>query len=113
MNDDILQILKMVESHKLSPEEGEKLISALGAATGGAPGRGRFLHIHVAEGDQDKVNVKLPFALAKTLLPHLPRNFTAPFAKINVDEILQKVENTEGDVVNVESGKDRVRIWVE
>ncbi|MFH1023724.1 MAG: hypothetical protein V1809_10110 [Planctomycetota bacterium] len=114
MNEDILKILKMVEDHKLKPEDAEKLITALGSGAGTKSGNGRFLHIHIADGGEDKVNVKVPLALAKTLLPLLPAAVAERLKEKQVDvgDIVRQLEGVAGDIVNVDSGKDRVRIWI-
>lgn len=76
MNEEALEILKMVKEGKVSPEQGAELLQALKTAppSVAAPGgeRPRFLRVRVnvndEKGEKVVVNVNLPVALADLLL---------------------------------------------
>ncbi|MFH1185169.1 MAG: hypothetical protein V1755_09045 [Chloroflexota bacterium] len=72
-SDERLRILKMIEEHKITAEEGVRLLSALGETVGGArrtgPGRGagtgRWLRIRVTDiaSARSKASVQVPIDL--------------------------------------------------
>jgi hypothetical protein len=122
MNEDRLRILKMVQEGKVSPEEGERLIEALGDAqpSGEAkPKKPKLLKIRVKEGDKTKVNVTIPISLAKLGLKFIPKDaqMTLGDQKIDLEEILRVIEEgvPDGKIVDVddEDGNTKVEIVVE
>ena len=77
MSADRLRILKMVQEGKVSPEEGEDLIKALGETEvlEYTPSKNpKFLKIRVRQGDKTKVNVTIPMSLAKLGLKFIPKD---------------------------------------
>ncbi len=89
MNEEVMKVLEMVKSGRITPEEGEKLLNALGmgAGTNASAGsastssggesprprqRATMLRIRVdaddpAHADRAKINVNLPLSLGKKL----------------------------------------------
>lgn len=128
MNDEVKRILNMVESGKISVEDGEKLISSLGKETSVtsnySPSNKKFIKVEVYNKDDDgdeeetKVKINIPLNLAKTMLRmNLIKNqisLNADDITIDFEEIISLIENDiDGELVNIESSTARVRIWIE
>ncbi len=127
MSEEIKTILRMVESGKITAEEGEKLMANLGKDTNvvsnHSPNTKKFIRIEVYSKDNDdneetKVKVNIPLNLAKTMLRmnSIKNQISINAHDINIDfdEIINLIENdANGELVNVESKTARVRIWVE
>lgn len=127
------QVLELLAQGKIDPEQAYRLLRALGdIREDGAPlrepppppqppeppgGRGRILRIRVTEHGRQKVNVAIPLAIArigkmKLGSSGLVRSHLAKFG-LDLDEILREIEMTNGRVVDVNDGEDRVEIIVE
>ncbi len=128
MNEEIKAILKMVESGKISAEEGEKLISSLGKKKGIDTTHiittKKWVRIEVYSKDEEedkedtKVKINVPLNLAKTMLRmNSIKNqisLNADDITIDFDEVIKLIEqDASGELVNIESGSTRVRIWIE
>jgi len=127
MNEEMNKILKMIESGKISVEDGEKLISSLGkedsSVNNYSPSTKKFIRIEVYSKDSDeeeetKVKINIPLNLARTMLRmNLIKNqisLNASDINIDFDEVISLIENDAmGEIVNIESGTARVRIWIE
>lgn len=127
MNNEIKSILNMVASGKITADEGEQLIDSLNKNQEKVetilqkPIGKKFLHIEVlsTEDDDDaKVKVNIPLALAKTVLKmgNIQNQITmnAPDIELNLDQIIEMIEDhTMGELVNIESGNSKVRIWID
>lgn len=124
MNEEIKSILKMVESGKISAEEGQKLIESIGkkdseVTTNYVPSTKKFIHIQVLDDDDDtKVNINFPLNLARTMLKlgtiKNQIKVNANDIDIDFDEIIRLIEdNAEGEIVNIESDSAKVRIWID
>lgn len=124
MNEELKSILKMIESGKISAEDGAKLIDSLGkkeeVVTNLVPNSKKFIRIAIYDNDEDetKVNINFPLNLAKTMLksPLVKNQFSVNASDINIDfdEIIRQIEdNTEGELVNIESNNTKVRIWID
>lgn len=138
MNEEILKVLEMIKEGKITPEEGEKLLSAM--RTGDQPdapkakAKNSMLRVRVDVTDpekkeQAKVNVNIPLTLAKKaagLVSLIPKEAKAELADKGIDleaidiaELIGLFEDgllTE-ELVNVEAGDDekgaRVRVYVD
>jgi hypothetical protein len=138
MNEEVLKVLEMIKEGKISPEEGEKLLSAM--RTGDQPDAPRakaknsMLRVRVDVTDpekkeQAKVNINVPLTLAKKaagLISLIPKDAKAELAEkgidleaINIAELIGLFEDgllTE-ELVNVEAGDEekgaRVRVYVD
>jgi hypothetical protein len=133
------RILRMVASGEISPAEAEDLLSALEPPRQsenrpfGAPGNppppppqqapmmrrndGRNLVIQVTEGNENKVNVRIPLGLARAASKFIPRNAKEYLAEydMNIDQLVESLAGAEGGntLVEVEDGDNHVRIAVE
>src|SRR5690554_3187150 len=120
MNEEIMKILKMVESGKITSDEGEKLISSLGkdeVITNNPISNKKFIRIEVYDMDKEetKVNINIPLKLAKTMLKmnSITNQISLNASDINIDfdEIIKLIEgDASGELVNIESGSSKVRI---
>ena len=107
-----MTILRMIEQGKISPEEGARLLSALGQRrTESAAPRtdyfdsSRMLHVRVTEigTERHKVDVALPIGLARLALRFIPDS-----AEIDVEAIMDAIDSGAGglltEVVDQEHG---------
>lgn len=138
MNDDErAKILRMVAEGKLSPEEAADLLEAIQPAptsgrreeetiSGHGSGhasvslvgrkRGRCLVIHVKEGGENKVNLRIPFTLTRAAGKFIPKQATNYLAKYEIDlqEFLDELGDAEGGtILEVREGDNKVLIAVE
>lgn len=121
MNDERLQILRMVEQGKVSADEAAKLLEAVGSdktsPTGTGRRRNRFIRIKVLDGDKTRVNVNFPLELARVALRFVPKDALESRGigdMLDVDEIVRQLEEGfEGKLVDVEDGATRVEVIVE
>ncbi|HZS86323.1 MAG TPA: hypothetical protein VFE42_02395 [Chloroflexota bacterium] len=134
------RILRMVAAGEISPAEAEDLLSALEPPRQsenrpfGAPGNppppppppqapmmrrneGRSLIIQVTEGNEDKVNVRIPLGLARAASKFIPRRAKEYLEEydMNIDQLVESLTGAEGSntLVEVQDGDDHVRIAVE
>jgi len=129
-----LQVLEMVASGKISPQEAANLLEAMegtGRAEKGAGKKGRFLRVKVWDNATNKpvVNVNLPIGLVKWGLgfakwgmkmgqAHSPelKNANVDWDSVDWDSISTLIEEgAEGKIVEVIDEKDnkRVEVWVD
>ncbi len=136
MNEEILKVLEMVREGKISPEDGEKLLSAMGteAPVKKTGKKNSMLRVRVDVKDPDKkeqarVNVNVPLALAKKavgLMSFIPKEAKKELADqginlddINLKELIEMFEDGEitEELVNVDTGDDvqgaKVRVYVD
>ena len=139
MSEETIKVLEMIKEGKITPEEGEKLLSAMGIdseddAQGAKKAKHTMLRVRVdatdpEKEDQVKVNINVPLALAKKaagLIALIPNDAKTELAakgidlsSIDIAELIGMFEDgliTE-ELVNVEAGDDekgaRVRIYVD
>ena len=114
-----MRILRLIQEGKVTPEEGARLLEALGRAGGAVaararPTRKRWLRIHVAERGGDQVNLRLPLGLVHLVTRFLPRGLTVGDQRFSIEELTTLIESGEEEIVNVASKNgDRVVIRVE
>ena len=136
MNEEVLKVLEMVKSGRITPEEGEKLISAIGAGGENAPVKKRasMLRVRVDAHDpnkveQAKVNINIPLSLARKmsgLVKMVPKETKEELQEqgidlddINLKELIDLFEEGEltEELVNVDTGDEakgaKVRIYVD
>ena len=137
MNEETLRVLEMVKSGKISPEEGEKLLSAMGHADeseGRAGAKHTMLRVRVdvndpAKAEQAKVNINVPLALAKKaagLLSLVPKDAKDELNDKGIDlnaidlkELISLFEDGQltEELVNVQTGDSQkgatVRVYVD
>jgi hypothetical protein len=136
------RILRMVSEGKLSPEEAADLLEAIQTppAPEFGPGgpmppespmppemsglyvhgrhrrRGRCLVIHVREGNENKVNLRIPISLTKAAGKFIPRQATNYLAKyeINLTDFVEDLAEAEGGtILEIKEGDNKVLIAVE
>ncbi len=136
MNEEIMQILEMVKNQTITPEEGEKLLSAINQ---NEPIKKRsagysMLRIRVDTHDPDKnenakVNVNIPLSIAKkaaSFLSVIPKEAKNEMMEKGIDleaidlkGIIEMIENGEitEEIVDVKSGDDEtgttVKVYVD
>ncbi len=125
------RILRMVAEGKLSAEEAADLLEALEPAPRNEtrtvvrpespapePGmRGRSLVIHITEGGDSKVNVRIPLGLARAagrFIPRQAQEFLDDHG-IDLNQLLSEQSSswTQGPLIEVHDDEDHVLIAVE
>jgi hypothetical protein len=120
MDEDRMQILKMLEEGKITSDDAAKLLDAMVSdrPAESAPGGGKRLLIRVTDTrtGKKKVNVKIPIALAKIAAKFIPAKSRRQLAEegVDVDAVLSQVMTGNiGKVVDVESDEDLVEVTIE
>lgn len=136
MNEETIKVLEMVKSGKLTPEEGEKLLTAMCQSDAVQKKKSKYtmlrIRVNVADPnkkEQAKVNVNVPLSLAKKaagLLSLVPKDTKAELSDKGIDldaidlkELIEMFENGEitEDLVNVEAGNNEkgatVKVYVD
>lgn len=131
MNDDRARVLRMVAEGKVTAEEGATLLDALEPprteslrpaapaepAAPQRPGTGRLLVIRIEDAGESKVHLRIPLGLAKAASRFVPREAQSRLAEhdINLEQLLEDLAtvSTEGPLLHIEDGDDRVQIAVE
>jgi hypothetical protein len=120
LREERLMILRMVEEGKISPEEGAKLLAAIGEnqettvqADADTFDMSRMLHIRVTDTvtGQQKVNVNVPIGLVRLGLRFVPES-----ADVDVAAITAALDSgTRGRIVDVMAEEDgkHVEIFIE
>jgi len=110
----------MVEEGKISIEEASELLEALEPTADQKEGKGKIkkIRILVEEHGEKKVNITLPFALAKTALRFIPKKAINSLEEEEIDlkELLDTLESDlekDSPLVNVHDGDTHVVIMVE
>lgn len=117
-----IQVLKMIETGKISAEEGAKLLEALeqmekpdGGLSG--PGRAKWFRVRVSDKltGKTKVNVNIPMGLVNVGM-RMGARFAPEMNDVNMAEILQAVKSgASGKILEVDDEEDgeHVEIYVE
>ncbi|MGH2443126.1 MAG: SHOCT-like domain-containing protein [Chloroflexota bacterium] len=139
MEDERARVLRMVAEGKISPEEAADLLEALSPQSSSRRGRdrdesneppmffdppnsrrlskrNRYLIIHIKEGGESKVNVRIPLSLTKAAGKFIPRQAMTYLNKyeINLSELLDEMAGSDGGtLVEVKDGDNKVLIAVE
>jgi hypothetical protein len=117
-----LQILKMIEEGKITPEEGAKLLSALAKkgpsappAPGASPARWFRVRVTDAETGRSKVNVNIPMGLVNVGV-RMGARFIPESSGIDLEDLLEQIRSgAHGKIVEVlddESG-EHIEIFIE
>jgi hypothetical protein len=123
MSDERIRILRLVAEGKATPEEAERLLSAVGkeVSVPAAKGTPRYLRVTVNSSDGDKVNIRVPLALVRAgmkfsaLVPREAREQMeekgidlAALSTMDTEELIEalkelevNVDSHDGDVVKV------------
>ena len=118
MENERLQILKLVQEGKVTPDEATKLLHALegkGGESAVATGSGKLLRIRVTEGGGTKVNVNLPMSLVEAAVAigvkFVPEE---ELRGIDINALLEAIrQGVTGKIVEVDSEEAKVEIYVE
>jgi hypothetical protein len=135
MNEEQRRILQMVADGKLTSEEAAELLDALQAESRRSdpepapfaprvdnpglmrPGRSpRTLMIQISEGNNNNVNLRIPFGLFRAAGKYIPRKAQASLREYGIDleELLGDLSGSEsGVLLQVNDGEDHVLIAVE
>jgi hypothetical protein len=112
----------MVESGKITPEEGANLLSALGQkqapaqpSTGGSSARWFRVRVTDAESGRSKVNVNIPMGLVNVGM-RMGARFIPEDSDIDIEDLMEQIRSgAHGKIVEVvddESG-EHVEIFIE
>lgn len=126
MNEELVEILKMIENKIITAEEGQKLIQAMETAkkkvaTVNQSMIGRFLHIDVEsleKGDEEVVEINIPLNVAKSFLKlgfvqNQINEKVGTDVAVDIDEITRLIDlDFVGDLVMVDTKDAKVRIWI-
>lgn len=118
------RILKMLEQGTINSEEAYRLLESMGGRK--RQSGSRVFRLNVVSDQNEKVNIRVPLGLAKTLLK-VGKGVVSKISpkarkkmeeyNIDIDEILQSVDGEMGEdpikLIDVEDGEDKVKIWIE
>lgn len=117
-----MQILKMIEEGKISPEEGAKLLSALGKKQASAPAppgmpEARWFRVRVSDPEtgRSKVNVNIPIGLVNVGVK-MGARFIPEDADIDIEELFEQIRSgAHGKIMEVidEDSGEHVEIFIE
>lgn len=120
-SNDRTEILKLVETGKLSATEGIQLLNSLDRAPSIAPPpqksvstKGRWLRIRVTNltTQAPKVNVNLPLGLVSAGL-RIGQRYAPELRNVDWDQVLEEVQNgANGKLVEVEDQEDNERVEI-
>lgn len=119
-----LEVLKMIETKQVTPEEGARLLAALGderrrteparASVVSSATSGRWFRLQVQSPGSENVSLTLPLAVVPTILRVAERWVPEQHREVlgAVSDALSS--DIRGEILQVdEPGGQRVRIWIE
>ncbi|MDQ7794233.1 MAG: hypothetical protein RDU89_07440 [bacterium] len=118
MKEDRLQVLRMIESGKISAEEGLRLLEAYEGGRETPRGRGRWLRVkvsHLSTG-KHKANVNVPLHLVETGLRFVPGGVfrLGQAGEIDVESLLEMVRSgLSGRLLDVTAEDEDVRVEID
>lgn len=113
MDDEKLQILKMLEEKKITADEALKLLEAIenskvDSQEAKTSSRGKILRIKVKDGSEN-VNINVPLGLAGIAKKFVPFDISD-----KLDEISKAAEEGRlGKIVEVKDGDEEVEIYID
>ena len=127
MSEELMGVLKMIESGVITSEEGQKLIEAMQkseqkVARVNSHSIGRFLRVDILsteEGEKETVQINFPLNLAKAVLKMgiVQKQLNAKVGeKVNLDieEILALIDSEViGDLMTIDTKDAKIRIWID
>ena len=127
MSEELIRVLKMIESGVITSEEGQKLIQAMQkseqkVARVHSHPIGRFFRLDIFStdaGEKETVQIKFPLNLAKVALNMgiVQKQLNAKFGdKVNLDieEILAVIDSeVMGDLMTIDTKDAKIRIWID
>lgn len=124
MNEERMRILKMVEEGKIGTEEASELLAALEGenkkekSNNIVKSKIKKIKIYVEEKGKEKVNITIPFKLAKLAIKLIPKSAQRELEEkegINIKEIINAIEDElieESTLVNVDDKEKDVKVLV-
>jgi len=117
-----IQILKMIEEGKISPDEGARLLGALGKKKAPTPppppgSDARWFRVRVTDSEtgRNKVNVNIPMGLVNVGI-RMGARFIPEDADIDIEDLFEQIRSgAHGKIVEViddESG-EHIEIFIE
>ena len=127
MSEELIRVLKMIESGVITSEEGQKLIQAMQKSEQKV-GRvnsnsiGRFLRVDILsteEGEKETVQIKFPLNLSKVVLKMgiVQKQLNAKVGEnvnLDIEEILALIDSeVMGDLMTIDTKDAKIRIWID
>ncbi len=121
MQEERLQILKMIEAGTVSADQGSKLLEALdtedGGKTAGAAGQWLRIRVEDVKRGKSKVNLNVPLGLLDLAMKFIPKQAMADLGNgqqpIDVAEIVRAIKSgARGKIVEVEQEEEGLRIEI-
>jgi len=126
LQEERLQVLKMLEDGQISADEAAKLLAAIETGsqktkrspnTSPAGGSVRWLRVRVEDGPRTKVNVNLPIGLVNVGLK-LGSKFVPEMEGLDMEEIRAEIDEAiqsgaQGKIVEIEDEETRVEVFIE
>lgn len=109
-----MQILKMLEDGKITADEAAKLLETVEPERSG-PARQpkRSLRVRVHDGERERIDISLPMSLARFGL-NIASRFDDKLGAVDIDQIVREIEEgSEGRIVEVIDGDQRVEVFIE
>ena len=127
MSEELIRVLKMIESGVITSEEGQKLIQVMQkseqkvARVNSYP-IGRFLRLDILsteEGEKETVQINFPLNLAKAVLKMgiVQKQLNAKVGEnvnLDIEEILALIDSeVMGDLMTIDTKDAKIRIWID
>ena len=127
MSEELIRVLKMIESGVITSEEGQKLIQAMQkseqkVARVNSHPIGRFLRLDILsteEGEKETVQINFPLNLAKAVLKMgiVQKQLNAKVGEnvnLDIEEILALIgSEVMGDLMTIDTKDAKIRIWID
>ena len=127
MSEELIRVLKMIESGVITSEEGQKLIQAMQkseqkVAPVNSHPIGRFLRLDILsteEGEKETVQINFPLNLAKAVLKMgiVQKQLNAKVGEnvnLDIEEILALIDSeVMGDLMTIDTKDAKIRIWID
>jgi len=123
MDQDVQRILNMIENGRISAEQGEALLKALGKEqpsgtekeTEGS-GEPAFVGIYVTDGNREQVRVKIPFGLVSCVEKFVPKEVMARVKAgdrdVDLGELFRNLKHcARGELLSVD-GTDGTKVRI-
>ena len=127
MSEELIRVLKMIESGVITSEEGQKLIQAMQkseqkVARVNSNPIGRFLRVDILsteEGEKETVQINFPLNLAKVVLKMgiVQKQLNAKVGEnvnLDIEEILALIDSeVMGELMTIDTKDAKIRIWID
>ena len=127
MSEELIRVLKMIESGVITSEEGQKLIQAMQkseqkVARVNSHPIGRFLRLDILsteEGEKETVQINFPLNLAKAVLKMgiVQKQLNAKVGEnvnLDIEEILALIDSeVMGNLMTIDTKDAKIRIWID